>query len=191
MPQPRANETSEPGALPAIYTIGHSNRSLDAFVALLAGFGIETVVDVRTVPRSRTNPQFNTDTLPASLAPHRIEYVHVKELGGLRSAQKSVAPAINGAWDNASFHNYADHALGDPFRAALASLIERSRRERCVVMCAEAVWWRCHRRIITDHLLARGVPVIHVLGVGKSEPAVLTPFARTDASGRVTYPSLV
>lgn len=180
------------GATPLrIYTIGHSTRSLDELVAALSSFEIDTLVDVRSVPRSRTNPQFNIDTLPSALAHHGISYVHERDLGGLRSARKGEGPSPNGGWDHPSFRNYADHALTPAFDAALARLIDRARHARCAIMCAEAVWWRCHRRIIADHLIARGVEVEHIAGEGKSERAKLTEFACVEPGGRVTYPALV
>jgi uncharacterized protein (DUF488 family) len=177
-------------ALP-FFTIGHSTRSIGDFVELLTASGIGVVADVRTVPRSRTNPQFNRDTLPASLSDYQIGYEHIAELGGLRPRSHDVAPAVNGFWQNQSFHNYADYALGDGFRAGLARLRALGGARRCAIMCAETVWWRCHRRIIADYLLAGDEQVFHILGPGKVAPASLTPGAHAQVNGTLTYPAPV
>jgi len=169
------------------FTIGHSTRTIDEFTGLLRDSEVKLVVDVRTVPRSRTNPQYNADVLPDNLAPAGIGYEHVAQLGGLRSKVRSVAPTVNGFWTNDSFHNYADYALGETFRAGLARLIALGRERRCAIMCAEAVWWRCHRRIIADYLIAAGETVYHILGKGHVEPARLTEAAHP-AAGAITYP---
>lgn len=171
-----------------LYTIGHSNRSLDDFIALLAQAGIECLADIRTVPRSRANPQFNRDSLPEALAPHGIAYEHMAELGGLRGRSKTVPPATNGYWENDSFHHYADYALGDAFRQGLEALIALGRARPTAMMCSESVWWRCHRRIVADHLIARGIPVFHIMGAGRLEPASLTPGAVVRDDGSVAYP---
>jgi uncharacterized protein (DUF488 family) len=170
------------------FTIGHSTRPIEEFAALLEAAQVKLVVDVRSVPRSRTNPQFNRDVLPTSLAPHGVAYKHLPELGGLRSLQRSVSPAVNAFWDNASFHNYADYAMGKEFRAGLEKLRELGRATRSTVMRAEAVWWRCHRRIIADYLIAAGEEVLHILGPGHIEPAHITPAARPEPNGTLTYP---
>jgi uncharacterized protein (DUF488 family) len=170
------------------FTIGHSTRSLDEFVALLRASGVERVIDVRTVPRSRTNPQYNKDALPGSLAPFGIGYEHVPSLGGLRGRKADAAPDTNAFWENQSFRNYADYAGSDAFREGLAHLRDAGARQRCVVMCAEAVWWRCHRRIIADYLLAGGEKVLHIMGPGKVEPAHLTPAAKPGPDGSLVYP---
>ena len=170
------------------FTIGHSTRTTDEFVELLRAEQVGLVADVRTVPRSRTNPQFNRDTLPDSLAAHRIGYEHIAELGGLRGKRSSVEPSANGFWENASFRNYADHALTPEFRAGLDRLRELGSRQRVAIMCAEAVWWRCHRRIIADYLLAAGDAVFHILGPGKVEPARMTPAARPLPGRGLVYP---
>jgi uncharacterized protein (DUF488 family) len=172
------------------YTIGHSTRSIDEFVALLRGSDVRLVVDVRTVPRSRTNPQYNKDTLPETLAQFQIGYEHIAALGGLRGHKRDVAPDVNGFWQNASFHNYADYALGETFHAGLARLRDIGHATTCATMCAEAVWWRCHRRIIADYLLAAGETVFHILGRGHIEPARMTEGARTGPAG-LTYPALL
>jgi uncharacterized protein (DUF488 family) len=169
------------------YTIGHSTRSIEEFVQVLESAGIETVVDVRTVPRSRTNPQFNTDALPASLREARMGYVHIPELGGLRSRRKGAEPSPNDFWDNQSFRNYADYAMTEPFRAGLAKLIELGEESRSAIMCAEAVWWRCHRRIIADYLMLAGADVVHLMGPGKAEPAKSRPAAQQIAPEVLIY----
>ena len=170
------------------YTIGHSTRSIEEFVQMLRDPGITLVADVRTVPRSRTNPQYNLDALPQSLAAAQIEYEHIPALGGLRGRNRDVAASINAFWQNESFHNYADYAMGETFRDAIGHLMERGRTNCSVIMCAEAVWWRCHRRIIADYLLASGKTVLHILAATKIEPARLTAGARKQPSGILTYP---
>jgi uncharacterized protein (DUF488 family) len=170
------------------FTIGHSNRSLEDFLELLRGPGIRLVADIRTVPRSRANPQFNKDTLPAALAAREIAYEQLASLGGLRGRSKDVPAQVNGFWDNASFHNYADYALSGEFRAGLAQLVALGRERHCAMMCSEAVWWRCHRRIVADHLIARGETVMHIMGAGRLEPARLTSGAVIQTDGAVVYP---
>jgi uncharacterized protein (DUF488 family) len=171
------------------FTIGHSTRSLEEFVALLAGADVELVADIRTVPRSRTNPQFNKDVLPEALAPSGIGYEHMPDLGGLRGKARSVPPAVNAFWTNDSFHNYADYALSAQFHAGLAHLREAGRGRRCAIMCSEAVWWRCHRRIVADYLMASGEAVFHIMGQGGLEPARLTLGAVVQPDGTVVYPA--
>jgi uncharacterized protein (DUF488 family) len=171
------------------FTIGHSNRSLDVFVELLRGAEIGLVADIRTVPRSRANPQFNTDTLPEALAAFGISYDHVAALGGLRGKTRSLSPDVNGFWTNDSFHNYADYALSAQFHAGLEHLVEQGRARRCAMMCSEAVWWRCHRRIVADHLIARGETVFHIMDKGHLEPARLTPGAVVQPGGTIVYPA--
>ena len=166
------------------HTIGHSTRAIAEFVALLRAAGVERVVDVRTVPRSRTNPQFNRDSLPESLAEHGIGYEHMAELGGLRGRARG-GPSPNTFWENQSFRNYADYARTEAFRAGLGRLRALGRERPCAIMCAEAVWWRCHRRIIADYLLDAGEAVFHILGPGQAEPAKLTPAARHEGSALV------
>jgi uncharacterized protein (DUF488 family) len=170
------------------FTIGHSTRPTDEFVALLKAVEVRVVVDVRTVPRSRANPQFNRDSLPASLAGHQIAYEHLPALGGLRGRQRDVSPNVNAFWENASFHNFADYAIGHEFRAGLTKLRELGHAARSAVMCAEAVWWRCHRRIISDYLIAAGEDVFHILGPGHINPARLTPSALLRPDGTLAYP---
>jgi uncharacterized protein (DUF488 family) len=171
------------------YTIGHSTRSIAEFISLLQNVGVMLLVDVRTVPRSRVNPQYNHDALPQSLTPFQIGYEHLAALGGLRGKDRNVPPSVNAFWHNESFHNYADYAMSDKFRAGLAQLRELGRDQRCAVMCAEALWWRCHRRIIADYLLAGGERVFHIIGPGNVEPAHMTDVAQPDASGALTYPA--
>ena len=172
----------------AFYTIGHSTRSIAEFAALLGQAGVEQVIDVRSVPRSRTNPDYNLDALPGKLAPYGIEMMHIPALGGLRGKSKEVEESVNGYWRNRSFHNYADHALSDNFCATLEQLIAIGSRQTCALMCAEAVWWRCHRRIISDHLLARGERVYHLMGKDRIVPATMTAGA-VISDGRVVYPA--
>ncbi len=171
------------------YTIGHSTRSIEEFVTLLQAAEVTLVVDIRTIPKSRTNPQYNEDVLPGHLAPFKIEYARIEELGGLRSKSKEVEPVLNGFWNNQSFHNYADYALTQPFLDGLAQLIQLGRQQRCAVMCSEAVWWRCHRRIVADHLLARHESVFHLMGKDKIVPAQLTEGAKIEAKTVVVYPA--
>jgi len=170
-------------------TIGHSTRSIAEFVSLLGEADVGLVADVRSIPRSRTNPQFNSDVLPASLAEAGVAYRHLAELGGRRHRPQNAPPSPNEFWRNESFRNYADYAETAAFTAGLATLEELARQYRCAVMCAEAVWWRCHRRIISDYLLARGIPVLHIMGHNRIEPAALTPGARQLAGGALIYPA--
>ena len=171
------------------FTIGHSTRSLDQFVELLIEADVKLVADIRTIPRSRTNPQFNKETLPRALAAVGISYEHIAAIGGRRGKSRTVSPEVNAYWTHESFHNYADYALSEEFRAGMEHLIELGRMQRCAMMCSEAVWWRCHRRIVADHLLARGETVIHIMEKGRLEPARLTPGAVIDEEGMVRYPA--
>ncbi|MBK1853324.1 DUF488 domain-containing protein [Marinobacter sp. 1-4A] len=169
------------------YTVGHSTRSIEEFTELLQTAGVTLVVDIRHIPKSRTNPQYNEDQLPDNLSPYNIGYQLIEDLGGLRSKSKSIAPTVNGFWENKSFHNYADYALTDSFQAGLDQLIQLGEEHRCALMCSEAVWWRCHRRIVADHLLARGKDVFHLMGKDKIQPATLTKGARVEKDV-VVYP---
>ncbi|MEP9372123.1 DUF488 domain-containing protein [Mesorhizobium sp. KR1-2] len=171
------------------FTIGHGTRSIEAFVHLLQLAEVALVVDIRTVPRSRANPQYNADALPQSLAAFGIDYIHLVELGGLRARSKTVPASVNGFWENQSFHNYADYAMGAEFRAAFDRLVEMGRARRLAVMCAESVWWRCHRRIVADYLIARGEAVFHLMDPDKIEPATMTPEAVPQPAGRLAYPA--
>jgi uncharacterized protein (DUF488 family) len=170
------------------FTVGHSNRSLDEFVELLGSAEIELLADIRRIPRSRANPQFNVDTLGGSLPSFGISYELMSSLGGRRASVTSVPPDVNGLWRNLSFHNYADYALSEEFSAGLRHLLERGREQRCSIMCSEAVWWRCHRRIVTDYLIANGETVFHIMGPGRFEPAQLTQGAVIRPNGKVVYP---
>lgn len=172
-----------------VHTVGHSTRPREELIALLKEAGIAVLVDVRSFPRSRTNPQFNSDVLAAALAAEGIDYRHLEALGGRRGRQKLSGPSPNGLWHNEAFRNYADYALSADFRAGLETLMELARGSPCAVMCAEAPWWRCHRRIITDYLLNAGVAVAHILGPGKIEPASMTPGAVPQPGGTVHYPA--
>jgi uncharacterized protein (DUF488 family) len=171
------------------YTIGHSTRTVEELAALLDAASVKVVVDIRTVPKSRTNPQFNADTLPASLEPYGIDYERIAALGGLRGKSKDIAPDVNGFWENQSFHNYADYALTEGFHYGLDQLIKLGRKKRCAVMCSEAVWWRCHRRIVADYLLARGETVFHLMGDDRIEEAHLTQGASVQSPHAVLYPA--
>ncbi|MEZ5565453.1 MAG: DUF488 domain-containing protein [Gammaproteobacteria bacterium] len=169
------------------FTIGHSTRTVEEFLELLRAARVSFVVDIRTVPRSRTNPQYNRDVLPDTLAAFDVGYEHIATLGGLRSKSKEVTPDINGFWENRSFHNYADYALSASFREGLDRLIALGRTQRCAMMCSEAVWWRCHRRIVSDHLIARGEAVFHLMNKDSVVPANLTEGAIV-RKAVVTYP---
>lgn len=171
------------------YTIGHSTRTLQEFTTLLQIAHVEHIVDIRTVPKSRTNPQYNQTTLPDSLAAYKIGYQHLPLLGGLRGKAKTISPTLNNFWENQSFHNYADYALSDDFQTGLDQLILLGRKYRCAIMCSEAVWWRCHRRIVTDYLLARDEAVFHLMGRDKIETAYLTKSAQIQPSGTIFYPA--
>lgn len=171
-----------PGSV--IYTVGHSTRSADAFIALLEGHAVTSLVDVRTVPRSRHNPQYNADVLAAALAAARIGYAHASGLGGFR---RTSADSVNAGWRNLSFRGYADYMQTDEFAANLASVIELARTDRVALMCAEAVPWRCHRSLIADALIVRGVPVCEIAGPARLQPHRLTPFARVHGE-QITYP---
>jgi uncharacterized protein (DUF488 family) len=173
---------------PPFFTIGHSTRTIEDFVELLRVGGVRMVIDIRSVPRSRTNPQYNGDSLGEALAHYQIDHGRIAALGGLRSRVREVAPERNGWWENRSFHNYADHALSDDFRAGLEELLALGRERPVAMMCSEAVWWRCHRRIVADHLIARGETVLHLMDRGRAEPARLSAGARAE-DGLVTYPA--
>jgi uncharacterized protein (DUF488 family) len=173
-----------------IWTIGHSTHSVAELIDLLGQVPIELLVDVRSLPRSRTNPQFNADRLPSTLAGSGIGYRHLPSLGGLRGRRRDGLPSPNTLWRNDAFRNYADYAAANPaFRQGLDELTALARDRRAAIMCAEAVWWRCHRRIVTDYLLVSGVAVAHVLGLNKIEPASLTPGARPLPDGTILYPA--
>lgn len=170
------------------FTVGHSNRTIEEFIDILRDAGIGTVVDVRKLPGSRAHPQFDADRLAQSLAEVQIGYELVPPLGGRRSRAGNVPAEVNAAWRNRSFHNYADYALSDGFRAGLDHLIKLGEHRRCAIMCSEAVWWRCHRRIIADYLLSREIKVYHLMAKGRMQAAVPTAGA-VFQSGTVVYPA--
>lgn len=171
------------------FTIGHSNRSIESFIDILRQAQVALLVDIRTIPMSRANPQFNKDRLPESLAAARISYDYVAALGGLRRKDKTLAREVNGFWTNVSFHNYADYALSGEFHEGLAHLLAEGREQRSAIMCSEAVWWRCHRRIVADYLIANGENVFHLMGEDRREPARLTPGAIVTTDARIVYPA--
>ena len=171
---------------PMVCTIGHSNRSIEDFIGLLWLNEVEIVVDVRTIPRSRHNPQFNLDTLPTSLTCAGIGYIHMPGLGGLRHAQ---AKSPNTGWHNASFRGYADYMQSTDFAENVEQVIKLADSQRCTLMCAEAVPWRCHRSMIADALLVRGVRVEDIIGEQRRKLHVLTSFAQVNGL-HLTYPPL-
>ena len=173
----------------AFFTIGHSTRSITEFFGMLGGPEVRRIIDVRKMPMSRNNPQFNRDALAAALAPAGIGYDHIAALGGLRGKAPDLPPDLNGLWTNPSFHNYADYALSTAFHDGLGALRAIGHRQTCAVMCSEAVWWRCHRRIIADYLIARGETVFHIMSADRLEPAHLTPGAAVQPDGRILYPA--
>ena len=182
-------DRSGDGLPPPVFTIGHSTRPVAELIGLLQENGIAELVDVRSVPRSRFNPQFNADALGAALAAAGIGYCHLRALGGLRHRKKGLPPSPNTLWRVGSFRNYADYAETAEFREGLDALIALAAERRCAIMCAEAVWWRCHRRIITDYLLAQGIPVLHIMGEGKTDAATPTPGIECRADGSLLYPA--
>ena len=167
-----------------VFTVGHSTRPLVDFIGLLAAHSVKLLVDVRTVPRSRHNPQFNTDTLSAALDLTGIGYSHAAGLGGLR---RTHAGSPNSGWRNASFRGYADHMQTAEFATSLAWLIERASRERVAIMCAEAVPWRCHRSLIADALVVHGVRAEELVSPSRVTDHKLTAFAQVDGLS-ITYP---
>jgi len=167
-----------------VWTVGHSTHPLEAFVTLVRAHGVTAIADVRKIPRSRRNPQFNIETLPTSLAAAGLAYVHRPGLGGLRRERTD---SINLGWKNPSFRAYADYMQTEDFARELDALLALGTRERLAIMCAEAVWWRCHRSLIADAVVVRGEPVLHILTSERTEPHTLRDFARVD-NGRVSYP---
>jgi uncharacterized protein (DUF488 family) len=168
-----------------VFTVGHSTRPIDELLALLDSHRIRRVVDVRTVPRSRRNPQYGIDVLPQSLAARGIEYLHMPSLGGLRHARRD---SPNTGWRNATFRGYADYMQTPEFERALEELTALARERRTAIMCAEAVPWRCHRSLIADALTVRGLTVRHILSAASDVPHRLTPLARVDGT-RILYPA--
>jgi uncharacterized protein (DUF488 family) len=175
-----------PLARPLILTIGHSTRAIETFLELLRTHGVKRLVDVRTIPRSRYNPQFNRDTLPATLDRAGIAYTHMEELGGLRHARRD---SINTGWRNTSFRGFADYMQTPEFAAGVETLIQSGVGEQIALMCAEAVPWRCHRSLIADALYVRGCPVAHIMSASQPQPHSLTSFAKVSGE-HITYPSL-
>lgn len=172
-----------------LYTIGHSTRTFDELVLALRAWGVTTLIDIRHFTRSRANPQFNAAALSRRLPRKQIEYVVMPDLGGRRGRAKDVDPERNAGWTNASFKNYADYAEAPAFQQALASLLDRAASETCAIMCAEAVWWRCHRRIVADYALTKRVPVSHIFTPEQAVRATRTPFATYDRRTRtLRYP---
>ena len=169
---------------PAVLTIGHSTRTLDTFLEMLRAHGVKHLVDVRTIPRSRHNPQFNRETLPEALRLNGIAYSHMAALGGLRHARPD---SPNTGWHNASFRGFADYMQTPEFEAGLEQLMQLAARERTAILCAEAVPWRCHRSLIADALIVRGVQVEHIMSESRTQPHLLTPFAKVSGN-RITYP---
>ena len=180
-------------ALPPVFTIGHSTHSFEEFAALLAKEGVQRILDVRKLTGSRRFPQFNADALAPALADLGIGYQHIAALGGRRGRTLAKGePSPNGYWTNESFRRYADYALTDDFAAGMQELRTASQATCCALMCAEAVWWRCHRRIITDYLLLEGREVRHILGKAPAEPASMTPGAKpTPLSGHPGRTALI
>jgi uncharacterized protein (DUF488 family) len=170
--------------MPPVFTAGHSTRPVAELLDLLAEHGVQTLVDVRRFPGSRRHPQFSRDALAASLAEAGIQYIHEPDLGG-RRAPRPDSPHT--AWRVEAFRGYADHMESPEFKAALDRLIQRSTRETVAILCAEALPWRCHRRLISDALVARGLPVLHILGPGRADPHELDPNARVLPGGRLLY----
>jgi uncharacterized protein (DUF488 family) len=170
-----------------ILTVGHSTHPIEKFVALLKAHGVEQLVDVRTIPKSRYNPQFNQEALERSLRESGIAYVHMPGLGGLRHPRKD---SINTGWKNASFRGYADYMQTPAFDESLGNLVELASRHMTAVMCAEAVPWRCHRSLIADALMAKGIEVENILTESSRKPHAYTPFASVNEE-RVTYPGLL
>src|SRR5262252_10430381 len=172
-PPPREDDWSEG----AVFTLGHSTLPIGSFIAVLEAYGIERLVDIRTIPRSRHNPQFNDTALAKSLKAQHLEYVHLKALGGLRRARKD---SPNTGWRNEGFRGFADYMQTEEFRDALDALIRMSRERHVAIMCAEAVPWRCHRSLVADALNVRAVPVVEILSESSWRTHQLTPFARVE-----------
>lgn len=180
------NQSRGSGRRMTLWTVGHSTRPIDDFIALLQAHGIRRLVDVRTIPRSRHNPQFNQDQLSVSLAGAGIQYVHMPGLGGLRHARRD---SINTGWRNASFRGFADYMQTAEFDAALKELIRVARSRRTAIVCAEAVPWRCHRSMIADALVVRWIKVEEITSGKSTRPHQLTPWACVDGD-RITYPAV-
>ncbi|HLI21664.1 MAG TPA: DUF488 domain-containing protein [Stellaceae bacterium] len=171
-----------------VFTIGHSTRPLAAFIAALRSAGVDALADIRRFPKSRRYPHFNSERLAPALAAEGIEYRHIPELGGRRGKRSDGQPSPNTLWRQEPFRNYADYAETPEFRAAFDQLRAMSQDKTVAIMCAEAVWWQCHRRIVADYLLAAGYSVEHIFDDKKREPATLTPGAQPRGDGTVVYP---
>lgn len=178
------DEKFNPSGGGPIYTVGHSTRSIEEFLRILGSFDIATLADVRRFPGSRRHPHFSSEALARSVATEGIDYIHIPELGGRR---KPLPDSKNLGWRNESFRAYADHMLSSEFATGLARIF--AARQPLALMCAEAVPWRCHRNLVSDALVGRGVQVLHIAGPSQSRPHTLTPFARVAPDGTVTYPS--
>ena len=186
---PSETTTATAGDALPVFTIGHSTRTIAEFVTLLRAGQVQLVVDIRRMPRSRANPHYNIDVLPAELAPYQIHHMRIAELGGLRE-KFDISPDTNGFWTNRSFHNYADYALTDEFERGFACLLQVSAEQRTAIMCAEAVWWRCHRRIVADYLINAGRAVYHLMDTDEVHAATLTAGA-VRAGDRLHYPASI
>ena len=183
---PTKSAQSRSGARPTtILTIGHSTRSIGTFIQMLEAYGVKHLVDVRTIPRSRHNPQFNRDALPETLLRAGIGYTHMEKLGGLRHARRG---SVNTGWNNTSFRGFADYMQTPEFQMGIKTLIQAAKREQVAIMCAEAVPWRCHRSLIGDALEARGIAVEDIMSENRLQAHQLTSFARIEGA-HVTYPA--
>jgi uncharacterized protein (DUF488 family) len=167
-----------------VFTIGHSTHTFEEFIKIIEKFKIEKIADVRTIPRSRHNPQFNKETLPTNLLSAGIDYMHIAGLGGLRHSK---VDSPNKGWHNASFRGYADYMQTSDFEESLNTLIEAAKKEQLAVMCAESLPWRCHRSLIADALLVRDFKVEHIMNNGKSLRHVITPWIKVEGT-KITYP---
>jgi uncharacterized protein (DUF488 family) len=172
-----------------LYTIGHSTRTLDELIGMLQEAGVTRVADIRFIPRSGRHPHFNIDTLPAALAAAGIDYAHLPALGGRRSARKDAA-SRNTLWRVQAFRNYADYAETPAFQAGLAHLERLATERPTAIMCAEAVWWRCHRRLVADYMLTRGWEIVHLMAPGQRQAGMLTEGAAPQRDGTIAYPDV-
>jgi len=182
--KPKAKQTVQQRSFTTVLTVGHSTRPLDEFIALLKAHAVKRLVDVRTIPRSRHNPQFNRESLSAALRRVGISYLHMKALGGLRHPR---ADSINTAWRNAGFRGFADYMQTDDFAEGLGRLMKVAKTKRTAIMCAEAVPWRCHRSLIADALLAHGYQAEEIESLKRTRPHKVTPWARVQGA-KITYP---
>jgi uncharacterized protein (DUF488 family) len=180
----RDMNTQNTKTAPAVYTIGHSTHPIEKFIEMLKAHDIELLADVRTIPKSRHNPQYGSNTLAAGLKDHQIAYVHLAGLGGLRHAKKD---SVNLGWENASFRGFADYMETEGFEKGLSELMEIAGKQRTAILCAEALPWRCHRSLIADALLVRGIEVKHIMSKTSAKEHVLTPWAVVSGV-MITYP---